>query len=644
MLASFRRLSNSKIGTWIMAFILLAILAGFAMADLSNFGTGMPSFGGMGNSTVAKVGGHQISEREMDAAMQRRLQDAREQNPNASYSTIIGDFDALLAQMIDQSAIIAFADKHGFRISKRLVDAEIANIPGVRGLNGQPNVAAYQQLLAQNRLTDEQVRQQFRSEIAARYMLLPVSASARVPNGVATPYAVMLLEEREGEAAVVPFTAFTANLKPSDADLQRYYAANRNRYTVPEQRVMRFARIGAEQVASVAATDQEIAAYYKANQTAYAASETRNLTQVVVPDQASANAIAAKVKGGATIAAAAGANAAVSSPTDQTRQQYASVAGEQAAAAAFSASAGSVVGPLRSDFGWVVVKVESVRKTGGKTLEAAKPEIAAKLTEEKRKAAIEDLVDKVQESLEGGSNFSEAAAQFKLPVTITPLVVGDGTSRVDTGYRLPAELGAALKAGFDISPTDQPDLVALPDKSSYVVVAPAEIVPAAPPPLDRIRDRVAADWTAAEGLTRARAAAQAIAAKASRGMSLSDAVKQSGAELPVRPLEARRLQIGQANPEVVPALRTLFTLLPGKARMVPDTQGRGFFVVKVGKITPANALAALPLVGQMRAEVQQATSDEYARQFVAAVRADVEVRRNEGAIRSVKQRIVSGGS
>ena len=111
-----------------------------------------------------------------------------------------------------------------------------------------------------------------------------------MPIGVATPYASMLLEAREGEAAIVPVTAFAAGLKPSDADLQQYYTANRARYMVPEQRAVRIARIGPAQVADVVATDQEVAAYYNANKAAFAAKETRDLSQAVVPDQATANA------------------------------------------------------------------------------------------------------------------------------------------------------------------------------------------------------------------------------------------------------------------------------------------------------------------------------------------------------------------
>ena len=646
MLAFFRRLSKSKIGNWIMAFVLVAILGGFALADLSNFGTGIPGFG-LPTTTLAQVGSQDVNESEFTQAMERHLEQVRQQNPNADYKAILPDFDALLSQLIDQHALVAFADKYGFSVSKRLVDAEIANLPGVKGLNGKPDVRAYQQLLQQNRLTDADIRQRLSAEIVGRYLLFPVTAEARVPAGVATPYAQMLLEEREGEAAVVPFTSFIAGLKPSDADLQRYYTANRARYVVPEQRVMRFAKITADQVMVAPPTEQEIEAYYKSNQATYAAKETRNLTQVVVPDQATANAIAARAKGGQALAAAAapaGAKAAVSSPRDQSKDAFASAAGSAAANAVFAAPSGAVVGPIQSDFGWVVAKVESVKQIGGKTIAAAKPEIIAKLNDQKGKDALEDLVSKIQDAIDNGRNFTEAVALAKLTVTTSPLVTAAGTSRTDAAYKLPPEFAPALKAGFDIEPTDEPEVVALPDKSGYVMVSPQQVVASAPAPLASIRDRVAAEWTMGEGLVRAKKAADTLAAKASQGVSLADAVKQLGIALPVQPLKARRLQVAQANPQVVPALRTLFSIQAGKAKMVPDTGRRGYFVVKVNKILPANGLAALPFVGRMRAEIQQQNSDDYARQFVAAMREDLKVRRNEKAIQSMKQRFASQGS
>src|SRR3954468_23557079 len=100
MLSFFRRVSKSKVGTWIMAAILVAILAGFAMSDISNFGSGNLGFG-MGSSTLARVGDQNGGEAEMSDAMQRRLQDVRKQNPEASYATIAGDFETILSALID---------------------------------------------------------------------------------------------------------------------------------------------------------------------------------------------------------------------------------------------------------------------------------------------------------------------------------------------------------------------------------------------------------------------------------------------------------------------------------------------------------------------------------------------------------------
>jgi peptidyl-prolyl cis-trans isomerase D len=646
MLSFFRRVSNSKIGTGIMVAILVAILGGFALADLSNFGSGQIGFT-MSSSTLARVGDQQISERDLSEAMQRRLQEARQQRPEADYASIMGDFNAVLDALVDERTLIAFGDKYGFPLSKRLVDAEIAQIPQTKGLNGKFSEQAYQAFLAQQRLSDAEVREILTGGMLQRLLLTPVATNARVPVGMATPYASMLLETREGEAALIPVEAFKAGLQPTDAQVQQFYAANRTRYMIPEQRVIRLARIGPEQVANIAASDQEIAAYYNANKAVYAPSDTRSLSQAVVPDQATANAIAERAKRGATLAAAAapaGANAAVTELKDQNRQAYAAVAGDKTAAAVFAAPSGAVVGPIQSDFGWVVVKVESVKAGGGKTLDRARAEIAAKLTADKRKSAVEDLVDKVQSALDGGSNFSEAVNAAKLPSTTTPLVMANGTSRVDAAYKAPPELAPALKTGFEIAPNDPPEIVALPGDAGYAVVSPGQVVPAAPAPLASIRDQVASDWVNDQAMQRARAAATQIATKASGNVSLADAMKSVGVALPpARPVAARRIQIADAQGNVPPALRILFTTGAGKSQMAPNPQGGGFFVVKVDKITPGNALLSPGLIGQVQGELSQAVSQDYAQQFVADLKREMKAKRNDSAIQAFKTRLVNSG-
>ena len=407
---------------------------------------------------------------------------------------------------------------------------------------------------------------------------------------------------------------------------------------------MRIARIGPELLSGVTASDKEIADYYNANQATYGARETRNLSQAVVADQAAANAIAVKAKGGAALAAAAGTGAAVTSLTDQSRQAYAAVAGDRAAAAAFSAASGAVVGPIQSDFGWVVVKVDGVKSQGGKSLAQAKEEIAAKLTADKRKQAVEDIVDKVQNAVDEGSNFTEATTANKLAVTTTPLLTAAGTSRTDTAYKLPPELAPALKTGFEIAPNDPPEIVTLPDKKSYALVSPAEVAAAAPAPFASIRAQVENDWITGQAIQRARDTANRIAARATQGVTLAQAVKESGVALPaVRPMGARRIQIAEASGQVAAPMQMLFSLPEGKSRAVADPQGRGFFVVKVTKITPGNALLQPGLISRMQNELQEALSQDYAQEFVAAVRADVKAKRNEDAIKAEKARITQSG-
>ena len=641
MLASFRRLSKSKIGTAIMVLFLLAIVASFALSDMSNITGGNTASTG---STLVEIGGEKVTDREMSKALERRLAEVRQQNPEADYATIAADYEPLLQALIDMRTLQAFANKHGFTISKRLIDAEIANLPGTRGLNGQFSDQAYQAFLAQQRMTDAEVRTIIASGLMQRLLLTPVASNARVPVGVATPYASMLLEQRQGEVALIPVAAFRGGFKPSDADIQGYYSANRNRYMVPEQRSLRLARIGPEQVAGVAASDQEIAAFYQANQATYGAKDIRVISQAVVPNRAAADAIAARARAGASFAAAAapaGLSAEDISVGPQTRTEFTSLAGDRAAAAAFSASSGAIVGPVQSDLGWHVIKIESVRKESGKTLAQARSEIAARLTSEKRKEALTDLVTRLEDALAEGSNFEEAARQAKLPVTQTPLVTAAGVARGDPSFRFPAEYAGALKSGFELAPDDEPVVETLAGDAGFLMVAPAQVVPAAPAPLASIRDRVASDWVTAQATQRARQVASAIAAQVGKNVPLKQAARAAGAAVPpVRDVQMRRIDLTRMQGQVPPPVRMLFNLGQGKSRVVADPAGEGFYVVKVNTVTPGNAVTQPALISQLQTDFQRGTSEEYAQQFLRAIRESIGVKRNEEAIAAARKQII----
>jgi peptidyl-prolyl cis-trans isomerase D len=642
MLSSFRRLSKSTIGTSVIAIVGLLIIIGFAAGDIQSLSIGN---GSLPASDLAKAGSQEISDREMSSAMQRRLAQVREQNPEATYANLAEDFEPLLQGLIDPAALQAFASKNGFVLSKRLVDAEIANIPGVKGLNGQVSTAAYQQFLARQQLSDAEVRGFISGSLLERLMITPAATSARVPIGMATPYASMLLEQRQGQIALVPVSIFAAGLNPTDQQVQQYYTANRSRYMVPEQRVLKIATIGDAQVANVSASPQEVEAYYKAHQDVYGAKDIRNISQAVVQDPKVAAGIAQRAKSGQSFVEAvkpAGLGPADVAVGEQSRTQFTGNFGDKVAAAAWSAQPGDVVGPIQSPLGWHVIKIEGAKTQPGRSLDAVRGEISQQLTADKRKNALADLVNKIEDELDGGASFDEAVKKANLTTTTTPLLTASGEARGDASYKFPAELAPALKSGFEIAPTDEPVVEQLADDKGFALIAPAQVVPAAPAPLQTIRDRVKADWIHQQALNQAQAFAKSVAAKATGRASLADAAKAAGKSLPpIQSVSLRRIQLSQLGDKVPAPLRVIFSTAAGKAQIGPDPQGRGFFVVKVDKIVPGNALTQPGLITEVQNEFRDPLAQEYAQELIAAIRQNVKVRRNEAAIAATKKRITS---
>lgn len=644
MSAFVRKMSKSTVGTVVLVLFLILLLAGFAMQDIQ----GVVSGGGLNSGTLVKVGSEEISDRDVSNAMQRRLTEVRQSNPGADYSTLAKDFDPLMDLMIQDAAVRAFAADQGMTLSKRLIDAEIAKIQATKGLDGKFSQASYQAFLAQQKLTDADLRKLLSGGLLERLVLGPASANARVPIGMATPYASMLMEAREAEVALVPTALFLKDIPaPGAAELATFYKANARRYTVAEQRVLSVARIGPAQVASVTATDQEITAYYNANQAIYGGSTRRVISQAVVPSRQAADAIVARARSGSFVAATApaGLSAADISVGPQTRGQFTALTSDRVAAAAFGAAAGAVVGPVQSDLGWHVVKIDAIQVDPGKSLASVRAQIAEKLTADKRKGALADLVAKVEDSIADGSSFAEAVKAAGLTATKSPLIFASGAARADPGFKFPVDLAPALRAGFDLTPDDDPVVETLPDGAGYALVAADQIVSAAPEPLAAIQSRVIADWKAAQARAKARVIATAVAAKVAKGTDLKTALAAAGSSLPPpRRTAIRRMQLAQMQGQVPPALNLMFALAEGGSRMIADPEERGFVIVKVLKIIPGNAVLQPALVARTQAEFQEALSGEYAEQMSRAIAADLGVKRDEKAIAAARKRIIGGGS
>ena len=363
----------------------------------------------------------------------------------------------------------------------------------------------------------------------------------------------------------------------------------------------------------------------------------------MVKDKAAAEAIAARALGGASFVSAAtpaGFSAEDVSVGPQSKVEFTKLAGQSVANAAFAAAKGAIVGPLRSDLGWHVIRVDDVKGASGRTLDQARAEIVTKLSVDKRKGALAETVARIEDMIDDGSSLAEVVKANKLTVVSSPAITAAGTAPRDPAFRFPADLAPALKAGFTLAAGDDPEVVTLPNEAGFALVAVEQIAEAAPAPLAEINDRVREDWIHRKASDRARATASQIAAKVAAGGDFEAAMKTAGVTLPpVQPVNARRLQISQVSADAAAPLKMLFTLQPGKSRLIADPGGRGFFIVKVNKVTPGDALSNPALIGQTQAAFQQTAADEIAAEFLAAMKAHQGVKRNEEAIASAKQRI-----
>src|SRR4030095_5345657 len=170
MLPAFRRISNSAIGTVLMVLVLVMILIGFAMQDVRSVFSG-GGFGRLGAGTLAKVGDEEVSDRDLDSAMRRVLQQAQRQNPKTTSSSIANQFEPVLEQLITERTLLAFTQDHDFVVSKRLVDAQIADLPQTRGLDGKFSQQAYAAFLQQQQLTDTELRRVLQAALTERLVL-----------------------------------------------------------------------------------------------------------------------------------------------------------------------------------------------------------------------------------------------------------------------------------------------------------------------------------------------------------------------------------------------------------------------------------------------------------------------------------------
>jgi peptidyl-prolyl cis-trans isomerase D len=645
MTTPFRKKLRNAVMLGILGLGLIAIvITGFGTDGMGGLG-GVA--GGQSNQTLVEVADEELTDaevsRQLDNAYRRLLQQQPTLDRAQFYET---SFNSVLDQMVDSEALVAFARSQGFVVPKNMVDEVILSIPGMRNTLGQFDRASFDQLLQQERLSEQQLRARLESDELLRLILSPVATASHVPAGMISEYANLQLETRTGTLAAVPTAALAAGMQPSDQEVAAFYQQNQRLFQLPERRVLRFATIGREQLGeAVRATDQEVAAYYQENQAQYGPGETRSIQLFTAPDESAARRLAEQVRSGTNFLAAA--QAAGFSPEDvnfpnQTRQQLTGRSSQEVADAAFGAQQGAIVGPFRTQIGFQVVRIDGVTRTPGRPLDSVRGEIVAAVEQRKAADLFNERIDQIEEQVREGASFEEVVQAQRLTVQTSPAMTATGAA---PNFQFPAQLAPLLQATFDFSPNDDPVVEIVQPDQQAALIQVANVLPPAAPPLEQIRDQVRSRLIQQTAGQRAKAVADQIVARINGGMPATQAFAQAGVRIETQAVTRRRFEISRPDQQVSPPLTVLFAIPQGKARVIPVPDGSGWVVVYHQQRTAGNA-ARDPIGTQLATALQQQLAEtgdlELEQQFARAVRANLSVERNEEAIEALRQRLRSG--
>lgn len=633
MITSLRRMFSSKLGVGLALAFLVLMGVSFAMADVQ----GMSSGGGtVSEGHIARVGREQIALNDVRLRFDAAYREAQQTQPGLTREAFAasGAFDRILREVTELSAVTQYADHLGISVDPSAVDAVIAQNPAFFGTSGRFDQATFEAALRSQGLTPDDLRNQIRTSMIARQLLAPGAQVAGAPEAMTDAYTSMLLERRFGRAVFVPAAQSAPQNGPDEPTLQSFFTSQRARYALPERRILRYAIFDpAASDVAVAVTDAEIAQRYEANRAQFAPTETRRFRQVIAGDRATADRIAAAARTGSLEAAARAAGLEASPVAASDQQQLARSTSADAARAAFALAPRGVAGPVAVPLGFAVLQLEAIDRQAGKSLAEASGELRRAIETEKRRAAVAQRFNTVQDAFGGGATLNEVAQANGLRVVETQPLAASAPGG-------DAEAVAVRQAGFSLQDGEPGRIVPIGegDAQKFALIELARVFPSAPPPLQDIRDRVIADWRLDQGNRAARTKARAIAQAVERGTDLAAAARANGAGASVQPISGQRIATAGGR-GVPPEIALLFSLAPGEARTLELPNRTGWMVIRADRSEAAAATSNPALRQAVKTQFGQALGSEMVETLLNAARRYAPISIDQAAVGRLRREL-----
>jgi foldase protein PrsA len=140
-------------------------------------------------------------------------------------------------------------------------------------------------------------------------------------------------------------------------------------------------------------TPAQISAYYEKNKSRFGSAETRNVLIVLTKDKATADKAKSAIRDGESFSSVAKKYSTDAGSKNQGGKLTVTKGQQEPAFddAVFKASEGALLGPLKTQFGYYVVRVQKVTKATQQSLKEATPTIKQVLQQEAQQKAVADF-------------------------------------------------------------------------------------------------------------------------------------------------------------------------------------------------------------------------------------------------------------
>lgn len=591
--------SISKSAMWVLMALLILGLGGFGV---TNLGGSISSVGAVGDSEI-DVNDYARALRSEVTALQ-----AESEGPvSFAQANAAGVPQMVLARLVAEAALDNETREMGISVGDVVLRAQILDIPGFQGLDGNFDREAYAFALQQAGLNEAQFEENVRREAARTLLQGAVVAGVHAPNVYSDALLTYIAEARDLTFAVLSRGDLKTGLPvATDEDLRSYHQSHLPDFTTPEVKRITFAWLTPEMIIDdIEVSEDMLRELYQDRISEFQQPERRLVERLGFADTAAAEtALAAITAGDSTFDALVAERGLTLVDVDMGDVSRAEL--DAGGDVVFGATAGDVVGPVTSAIGPALFRVNAVLQAQNTPFEEAEPMLRDALAGDRASRVVDESVDGIDDLLAGGATIEELGSETEMRTDTIDW--HPGVTEGIGGYEAFRAAAATLASG------DYPEVISLEDGGIFAMRLESVIAPEIQP-LEDVRAQVEADWSTQTVVTLLRAQAEATVAALNGGASFGD---QGLVEQVAAGLTRRGFQPG-TPPEF---MTTVFAMTPGDVTLLEGT-GQ-VYILRLDAISAPDTMDAD--LERLRSGLADAAASDIAQDLYQALADDIRSR------------------